>query len=354
MRAPLLSTRETLLRLATLVRDSNDAVIIRDLKDRIIAWNKGAQRLYGYTEAEALGMQMRRLLPEKTRIRTLERVRTSDQTRKSTPIETQRRTKDGRILDVSLTVAVLHDESGEPIETATTERDITELKRAERELRRLHASVISAQETERKRLARDLHDGVGQILSGVKFRLESLPGEIPLSESAAARISKVGGFLDHAISEIRRVSQNLMPSELEDLGLEPALQTLCREFKERAGVRVTVRAGYVPPDVSPELALALFRIAQEALNNVGKHSKASAVAIALAHKGKEIILSVTDNGIGFTPGRRRPSTARGIGLGNMRERAASVGGAIEVRSTPGAGTMLNVRAPLSGLVGDLA
>ena len=233
--AVLRSDRESLLRLAALVRDSNDAVIIRDLSERIIAWNKGARKMYGYAETEALGMSMRRLLPENERLRAWESAQESERVEKAAPVEVRRRTKDGRILDVLLTVTVLRDERGRPRELATTERDITELKRADRELRRLHARVLSAQETERKRLARDLHDGVGQILSGVKFRLESLPGELALNGTAAARILKVGRLLENAIAEIRRVSQNLMPSELVDLGLEPALLTLCREFKDARG-----------------------------------------------------------------------------------------------------------------------
>ena len=340
---------KTVLRLANSVLDSNDAVIICDLKDRIIAWNKGAQKMYGYTEAEALAMSIRRLMPENKLIKARELVQVS-----AAPIEIQRRTKDGRTLDVMLTVTVLRDDKGSPVEVATTERDITERKRAERELRSLHARVISAQETERKRLARGLHDGVGQILSGVKFRMESLPGEIGLSGKAAAKIIEVGGVLNRAISEIRRVSQNLMPSELVDLGLESALRTLCREFKERAGVRVTLRTGHVPPDVAPDLTLAIFRIAQEALNNVEKHSKATVATIDLSRKGKEIVLVVSDNGIGFTLGGNRPPDGRGIGLGSMRERAESVGGSIELYSEPGAGTRLSVHAPLLGPGGNVA
>ena len=336
-------SEKTVLRLATLVLDSNDGVIICDLKGQIIAWNKGAQKMYGYTEAEALAMNIRRLMPGNKRIKARELVQVS-----AAPIETQRRTKNGRILDVLLTVTVLRDDKGHPVEVATTERDITEQKRADRELRRLNARVISSQETERKRLARELHDGVGQMLSGVKFRMESLPEEIGLSGKTAEKIIEVSGVLNRAISEIRRVSQNLMPSELVDLGLEPALRTLCREFEERAGVKVTLRTNRVPADVEPALALTLFRIAQEALNNIGKHSKATAVAVDLSRKGIELVLSVSDNGIGFIPGANRLLTGRGIGLGNMRARAESVGGSIELHSNPGAGTSLSVHAPLEG------
>jgi two-component system CheB/CheR fusion protein len=343
-------SEKSVVRLASLVHDSNDGVIICDLKDKIIAWNKGAQKMYGYTEAEAIGMNIKKLMPENKLIRARELVRiAAQQGKKAAPIETQRMTKYGRIVDVLLTVTVLNDENGQPVEVATTERDITLIKGAEREFRRLHARVISAQETERNRLARDLHDGVGQILSGVKFRLQALPGQMKLGGAAETKLMKVGSFLDHAIAEIRRVSQNLMPAELVDLGLEPALLTLCREFKERSGIHVTVRTA--PAPVSPEMGLAFFRIAQEALTNIGRHSKATMVAVSLSRKGKDIVLSVSDNGIGFNPGLRPATKGRGIGLGNMRQRAESVGGSIDVHSTPGAGTSLNVHAPLMAVIG---
>ena len=340
-------SEKTVLRLANSVLDSNDAVIICDLDDQILAWNKGAQKMYGYTEDEALMMSIRRIMLENKLIKARELVRVS-----ADPIEVQRRTRGGRILDVLLTVTVLRDDKGQPLEVATTERDITEQKRAERELRGLHARSMSAEDTERKRLSRELHDGVGQILSGVKFRLESLPGEMALDEKAAGKILKVGALLSQAISEIRRVSQNLMPSELVDLGLEPALRTLCREFKERAGVPVTLKAVNVPTGLEPGLALALYRIAQEALNNIGKHSGADLATVDIARKGKEIILRVIDDGVGFVPGLKRPPDGRGIGLGSMRERAELLGGSLEFYSKPGAGTTLTVRVPLPNREAD--
>ncbi|HBB66559.1 MAG: hypothetical protein A2X28_07900 [Elusimicrobia bacterium GWA2_56_46] len=340
---------KTLLRLATLVRDSNDAIIIRDLKGRIVAWNSGAQKMYGYTDAEALEKRLARLMPEKDRVRMRELVRISASGRQSEQIEARRRTRDGRILDVLLTVTVLRNEKHQPVEIAATERDITEQKRSERERRSLHLRAISAQETERKRIARELHDGVGQILSGVKFRLEALPGEAALSEKTAARIVNVGGFLSRAIAEVRRVSQNLMPSELVDLGLEPALHALCREFKGRSGVSVTLQIRRIPAGVAPEFGSALFRIVQEALNNAGKHSKADSVTVDLSRRGGEFLLNVSDNGIGFRPGEKRSSGGKGIGLGNMRERAELLGGSFELQSKPGAGTVIRVRIPLTGL-----
>jgi chemotaxis methyl-accepting protein methylase/two-component sensor histidine kinase len=227
--------------------------------------------------------------------------------------------------------------------------DIDEGKRTEKGLRALHARIVSAQETERKRLSRELHDGIGQMLSGVKFRLQALPGEIgSLPKKARQRITSVTHVLDHAIAEIRRVSRDMMPSELEDLGLQPALQALCREFAERLGVPVLFRSAGAQKLVDPELSLAIFRIVQEALNNVGKHSRATRVAVSLVSRQRALKLTVSDNGRGFSGGRLRMAGRQPGGVANIRERAASVGGTVDFDSELGHGTRLVIRVPIDG------
>jgi len=337
-------SEKNMLRLATLVRDSNDAVIIRDLHDRIIAWNKGAQRMYGYTPAEAIGMNVGRLMPADARIGTSDLLRLSERGKTAAPIATTRLTKSGRRLDVLFTVTLLCDEKGVPAEIAITERDITAQKKDEREMRRLHASVITAQETERRRIARDLHDGVGQILSGVKFKLESLAGGSSACKSGAGQILEVSSSLNKAIAEIRRVSENLMPSELENLGLVPALRTLCRDFKA-SGVSLKLRVGRLPEKIAPELALTLFRVTQEALNNISKHSRANRVFVSLIKKGAFFLLSISDNGRGVSPGNKQYQSGKGLGLLSMRERAENLGGSFELLSARKAGTYITVRVP---------
>lgn len=337
---------KAMLRLATLVRDSNDAVIIRNGRGRIVSWNRGAEEIYGYRESEALGMNIRRLIPRNKRGETRALVRMLAQGRTVPSLETQRCTKDGRILDVWLTATALVERHGAAMELATTERDITERNRARSELQSLHEQVVSAQERERKRLSRDLHDGIGQMLSGIKFRLESLSDTI-LSHPGETRrgIARVALSLDRAISEIRRVSQDLLPSELEDLGLRPAIVSLCREFRERLGVPVTVRCAGAPRTIDPHLALALFRIAQEALNNIGKHARATRATLSLRRKGRFIELAVSDDGRGYdSSGKTKPG--HGMGFSSIRERVQSVRGTITFHSTPGQGTKLVVRAPL--------
>jgi two-component system CheB/CheR fusion protein len=341
---------KTMLRLATLARDSNDAIVIRDLRDRIIAWNAGAQKMYGYTEEQALKMNIRQLVPG-GKTRTKELVRMSLQGQRPVMLETQRLTRQGRILDVQLTTALLRDEKGQPVELATTERDITDKKLADRELRSLRARVISAQEAERKRLALELHDGVGQILTGIKFLLDSLSFKVSPGGTGRERVIKIGRLLDNAISEVRRVSQNLIPSELENLGLLPALRMTCREFKDNTAITVTLRVKDIPDKVPPELALAFFRITQEALNNIAKHAGATSAQVTLSGGNDRISLVIKDNGIGFAPGSKNALRGRGIGLNNMRERAESVGGGIRIHSARGTGTTLEMQAPLSGLEG---
>ncbi len=205
--------------------------------------------------------------------------------------------------------------------------------------------MVAAQEAERRRIALELHDGVGQILTGIKFRLQSLAGMPSRAKDGEEAILAVGAQVDHVISEIRRLSRNLMPPELEDLGLEPALLKLCREYRDCTGGAMTARIGYV--EVAPEPALALFRIAQEALNNVVKHARATAVTVDFEREGDDVVLRVSDDGVGFVLDPVS-SVARGIGLGSMRERAESLGGSIELLTGHGAGTTLSVHVPARG------
>lgn len=218
---------------------------------------------------------------------------------------------------------------------------------SKRELRSLHARLVDAQEAERKRLARDLHDGICQLLSGIKFRLGALSDTVlSQPEKARAGIVQAEESLALAISEIRRVSQDLLPSELEDLGLRPALVALCRDFRERLGIPVIVRCSGAPKEIAPRLSLALFRVAQEALSNVGKHARATQATLSLRRKGRSIELEITDDGRG-RGARRKAAGRRGMGLRSIRERVESVGGTADFRSEAGRGTRLVILAPLA-------
>ncbi|MBI5883962.1 MAG: PAS domain-containing protein [Elusimicrobia bacterium] len=223
--------------------------------------------------------------------------------------------------------------------------DVSERKRVERERQALHARIVSSQEDERRRLARDLHDGVGQLLAGIKFSLQSLTRPAPSGRPGRRKdILGVERLLDRAIAETRQVAQNLMPCELQDFGLKGVLRSLGRGLQDRSGIRMRLSFEGIPRRVPPDLALAVLRIAQEGLNNVETHSRATTASLSLGWGSGGVRLSVEDNGKGLAAGRGRPS-ARGMGLRNISDRVASLGGAMEFSSAPGKGTRLVVRIP---------
>ncbi|MBI5883789.1 MAG: PAS domain S-box protein [Elusimicrobia bacterium] len=254
--------------------------------------------------------------------------------------------KDGRRIPVEISAQYFELEGRKMVFSIA--RDISERKRVESELQKLRTAVSSSQETERRRLSRELHDGVGQILSGIKFSLQALPEDVASAPwDASKNILKAAGLLDKAIAEVRRVSQDLMPSELVDLGLQPALMALCREFKERSGVKAQVQLDILSRNMGRDASLALYRIAQEALANVERHAKASAVDLSLRRRKNMLELTVADDGRGCSARHRRRRTAEGgLGLGNISDRVNALGGRMEFDSKQGKGTRLTVAVPL--------
>jgi signal transduction histidine kinase len=225
-----------------------------------------------------------------------------------------------------------------------------EKARAEAALRELPRLIVEAQESERRRVARELHDSVNQILSSVKFRLHALDEKLETTDPALWREAlKVQVLLERGIEEVRRISRNLRPSELDDLGLAAAVRSLCEEFAERTRMDV-VPAIEVPAECPKEFELPLYRIVQEALNNVEKHARARQVNVDVFTFHGRLQACIRDDGAGFDPGASPGPAARGVGtrmgLVDMRERAAFVGGELRLQSAPGQGTEIRVIVPL--------
>jgi PAS domain S-box-containing protein len=215
--------------------------------------------------------------------------------------------------------------------------DITERKNVERVRRELSRSILNAQEGERKRVARDLHDSVNQLLSSAKFRLNPL--------SSGAELNQARELIEKAIGEVRLISRNLRPSELDDIGLPAALRSLAHDFEKRSGIDTRVR-NRACRSLPVEVDMALYRITQEALNNVEKHSGATRAEVSLVCTNDEAQLTIRDNGSGFAAGFN-PETARGWGLKNMRERAALLGGSLALSSVRSKGMRISICIPLS-------
>ena len=214
-------------RLATIVVDSNDAVTIQDFEGRLTAWNRGAEQMYGYSEAEALTMNIRDIVPEDRcdqALDYLERIARGDNVQS---LETQRSTKDGRTLDVWLTVTKLVDDDGMPVGVATTERDITERKQLEQRFAELT-------DQERQRIGRELHDTTGQELTGLGFIAQSLLEQLAAeSHPAEETVRKMEEGIQRALAQVRRFAQGLVPVELDARGLMAALQRAGHGYDRR-------------------------------------------------------------------------------------------------------------------------
>lgn len=226
-----------------------------------------------------------------------------------------------------------------------------QLRHSENEMRLLSVQVLTAQEMERKRIASELHDGLGQSLSAIKFCVEnatslSTPqGGDPDSNLIKSVIPKIQG----AIDEVRRISMDLRPSTLDDLGIIPTIAWFCREFRSIYGdIRLDTNIDIAENDVSVPLRTVVFRIMQEALNNVVKHAKAEYVGVHLRKVDSVIELQVQDNGVGFDPNDLRARNRKsdtGYGITGMRERAEFSGGSFLIMSSRNAGTIIRAAWP---------
>ncbi len=208
--------------------------------------------------------------------------------------------------------------------------------------------LFRAQDEERARIARDLHDEIGQHLTALLVGLKTIESVSNL-ETAKARAGELRGLAAIAHDEVRRLARGLRPGVLEELGLEAAVGRLCEDFERAHGT--TVRLDVAPDacaGLSPAVETSLYRILQESLTNVARHAEATEVEVALHRSDDSITLSVVDRGRGFPGERTESSTAKGaIGLASIRERALMLGGACLIRSEPGRGTTVQVSIPVS-------
>jgi two-component system, NarL family, sensor histidine kinase UhpB len=213
------------------------------------------------------------------------------------------------------------------------------LERLENERRRSGELVIRAQEEERKRIARDLHDEVNQSLTALLLRIEAAAQDAPAH--LRDQLDEVKRLADQAMGELLDLARQLRPTALDDHGLVAALRTHVRDFDRRSPVRASFWADPRLGDLSPDAQVVVYRVAQEALVNAARHSGASRVEVSLEPCDSRIRLQVTDNGSGFA----FAAEGKGLGLDGMRERALLVGGALEIDSRPGKGTTVKLEVP---------
>jgi len=219
---------------------------------------------------------------------------------------------------------------------ATTRR----LVRLEGETRALSAQLVRAQEDERRSIARELHDEIGQALSGLMLYVGRAAAAAHLG-TARSQLAPIAESAEKTVEAVRRIALSLRPSMLDDLGLVPALEWQAREVGNRTGLHIEVSAEAEAGEVPDEQRTCIYRVAQEALRNSARHAAASRVRIGLSKAARRVLLQIEDNGKGF-----RVERTRGLGLLGMEERVAQLGGRLRVQSEPGHGTTVSAELPL--------
>jgi signal transduction histidine kinase len=217
--------------------------------------------------------------------------------------------------------------------------------RMSRELQEMAAKVLNAQEEERRTIARELHDEVGQVLTAIKVELEVAQHTIEAEGGSAAPLTEVQTITGGALQTVRNLSQLLHPAALDDLGLAAAIDSSLRGLARRQAIRAELRQQGLVERLPREVELAAYRIVQEAVTNVGKHANATHCFVHLTHLPDRLLIEVEDDGVGFIEDIDRPIVARGLGLISVRERVSRLGGTFNILSTPGQGTRLVVSLP---------
>jgi PAS domain S-box-containing protein len=264
-------------------------------------------------------------------------------------IELPFRRKNGERFWGLVLTATLTDSKGTKIGQLVSVADISARKLAEKAMRALSSRLINAQEMERKIVSQDLHDSIGGKLTGLKYSLEKIISDLEnVPGSFETSLGDVLSIVQSTIEETQRITKHLHPSILDDLGLFAAIRAICREFKEvYADIRVTTDLEIHEHEVPGSLKILIFRILQEALNNVAKHSGADTVNLSLKKNKRKIELTIKDNGKGFDLHEvlHADSQERGLGLQSMRERTELFGGSIDIRSKAGKGTTICANWP---------
>lgn len=249
----------------------------------------------------------------------------------------------GDIRHIQCWAELTKDKDGKPYRLLGVAQDVTDRRRAEEDLRQLSRRLIRAQEEERARIARELHDDMGQRMALLNMRIDMLT-QSAASDPVAKELSDLSEHVGELASSVRKLSHALHPSALQHLGLVAAIDSLRREVARLHGLDIEFEHRHIPTKIPDEAALSLYRIAQEALRNVVKHSQSESASVYLYRKGGWIELEITDSGVGFDMDTQDVDT--GIGVIGMRERLRLVDGTLVMKSSPGKGTTIKAAIPL--------
>ena len=341
-------------RFRSVAQTAGDAIITVDSRGKIVFWNHAAENMFGYSADEAMGRPLTFLMPE--------RFRKDHENGLNRAVSTGRSSMIGRTVEkvglkknniefpVELSLARWQTKEG--VFFTGIVRDVSACKRAEEEIRHLSQQLIKATEEERKKLAQDLHDELGQALTALHFGMEAMHDSLPEELKAQkASCDELIGQVEKLGDTIRDLSSELRPDMLDDLGLVPTLEWYIKDFVKRiGGLQIDFQTIGVKKRPEAEIEIVLYRFLQEALNNIARHAKAKHVSVLLTYSHPKLIFTIKDDGVGFDQTEPMvPSGAKRqpIGLLGMRERVVSVGGSIDIRSSGGEGTVIRAELPIA-------
>lgn len=325
-----------------------DAIWSHDLDGNIQTANKAAAQLSGYPVVELLLMNVKSFLGEESLALAREvGRRLAQKQRVELPYELRLIRKDGSEAICMVSTNLVKSE-GEPVGFHNIARDVTQEKRMQENLRYYLQEITRAQEEERKRIARELHDDTAQLLGSLSRQLDNfVRKKSGLAPNEVLFLKDLQAQLNRGVQGVHRFVQNLRPSLLDDLGLIPALRSLIKDLQEYDGI--DSRLGVLGEErrFSPEFESSLFRIVQEALNNIRRHARASEATVVIDFSGDKVKVAIADDGRGFELAGRVDDLPRSgkLGLAGMQERARLLGGSLEVKSAPGQGTTIIVEVP---------
>jgi PAS domain S-box-containing protein len=333
---------ERTMYLDALIANSPLGIVTKDEQNRVVFCNPAFERMFHYTQNELQAKDVDLIIASHD-LEQANRIASTVRGGGVVRATTQRRKKDGTLIDVELHGIRVY--SGESFVGAfEIYQDITERRRSEEKLQALRNRLTRTQEEERSRIARDLHDDIGQRLALLTIDLEKMKLASEQGGSALAReLETLVRTAGEITSDVHNVSRRLHPSQVELLGLAPALNNFCREFANRNSMRIRFTSACLTCKLPEEASLCLFRVAQEAIRNVHKHSGCREALVELDEMSGSLRLRISDGGNGFDPASTEPS--QGLGLLSMEERLRSMGGELFVHSHPGGGTCIEACIP---------
>ena len=365
--------------LAAIVDSSDDAIVSKTLDGIITSWNAGAERLFGYTAGEAVGQHISLIVPEDRRDEEKAIIEKIKQGGEIQHFDTVRVCKFNKPIDCSMTISPIRDAGGKIIGASKIARDITQRKRTERELREseeryrmladaldtqvqfrtqelerrnsalrdLSGRLLEAQDVERRHIARELHDSAGQTLAALAMSLAELSIKANGNTALAKSLQNTEGLVQHLTQEIRTTSYLLHPPMLDETGISSALSWYVQGLGERNGLKTDLRIPENFGRLPSEMELLIFRLVQECLTNIHRHSGSKTAQIEIAREGESVHVAVQDQGAGMAPQRLAEiqSNGTGVGIRGMRERVRQFHGDLVIESN-GSGTRISASLPL--------